>query len=228
MEAVRHLGGKELPEAPWLTVEQVRDFERVSRMEVYRRMRPGDTHFLVSRDREDGQPGKLIDPRSMSFDARQRWRKRLLETADRPNPDSGPAQLGLLPRTEVDDQIDSLKLPRSERDVILRRFRIVNLFLNCNWKAQGYSSKSEFLKAIAKQSETSEQSIQRWVSAWKQREDMNDLADELPGPMPDDCPKQRCWRTPTSCTRTRCPWGSARRRSSKTSASVFLGGRSRR
>jgi hypothetical protein len=184
MEAVRHLGGKELPEAPWLTVEQVRDFERVSRMEVYRRMRPGDTHFLVSRDREDGQPGKLIDPRSMSFDARQRWRKRLLETADRPNPDSGPAQLGLLPRTEVDDQIDSLKLPRSERDVILRRFRIVNLFLNCNWKAQGYSSKSEFLKAIAKQSETSEQSIQRWVSAWKQREDMNDLADELPGPMP--------------------------------------------
>jgi hypothetical protein len=168
----------------WLTFEQVGDFERISRMEVYRRIRPGDTHFLVSRDREDGQPGKLIDPRSMSFDARQRWRKHLLETADSPKPDSGPAQLGLLPRMEVDDQIDSLKLPRSERDVILRRFRIVNLFLNCNWKAQDYSSKSEFLKAIAKQNETSERSIQRWVSTWKRREDMNDLADELPGPMP--------------------------------------------
>jgi hypothetical protein len=116
----------------WLTVEQVRDFERVSRMEVYRRMHPGDTHFLVSRDRENGQPGKLIDPRSMSFDARQRWRKHLLETADGPKPAPSPTQLGLLPRTEVDDQIDSLKLPRSERDVILRRFRIVNLFLNCN------------------------------------------------------------------------------------------------
>jgi hypothetical protein len=68
--------------------------------------------------------------------------------------------------------------------VIVRRFRIVTLFLNCNWKAQGYSSKSDFLKAIAKQSETSERSIQRWVSTWKQREDINDLADELPGPMP--------------------------------------------
>ena len=60
----------------------------------------------------------------------------------------------------------------------------MKLFLNCNWKAQGYSSKGEFLKAIAKQNETSERSIQRWVSTWKQRENMNDLADELPGPMP--------------------------------------------
>ena len=109
----RHPELKEAPETPWLTVEQVTHFERISRMEVYRRMQPGDPHFLVSRDREDGQPGKLIDPRSMSFDAQERWRKKLLETADSPKPESVPAQLGLLPRTEVDDQIDALKLPRS-------------------------------------------------------------------------------------------------------------------
>ena len=167
----------------WLTVRQVRDFEGISRREVYRRMQPGDSHPLIWRE-VDGNRGRLIDPRSISFDAQQRWRKKLLETADAPKAESGPAQFSLLPRTEVDDQIDALKLPGSQRDVILRRFRIVTLFLNCNWKAQGYSSKGQFLRAIAKQSETSERSIQRWVSTWKQREDMNDLADELPGPMP--------------------------------------------
>ncbi len=171
-------------EASWLTPEHVMNFERISRMEVYRRMRPGDPHFLVSRDPEDGKSGKLINPRSMTFDAQERWRKKLLESADSRKAEATPAQFSLLPRTEVDNQIEALKLPRSERDVILRRFRIVTLFLNCNWKAQGYSSKGEFLKAIARQNETSERSIQRWVLTWKQRENMNDLADALPGPMP--------------------------------------------
>ena len=126
-------------ESEWPTVEEVMDFERISRMEVYRRMQPGDSHALIWKDREDGTPGRLINPRSMSFDAQQRWRTKLLETADAPEGKS--AQLGLLPRTAVDDQIDALKLPHSERDVVLRRYRIVTLFLNCNWRAQGYSSK---------------------------------------------------------------------------------------
>ena len=172
-------------ETDWIAFNEVQtDLERVSRREMYRRIRPGHPHFLVSKDREDGKSGKLINARSMSFDAQQRWRKKLLGSAESPRPESAPAQFSLLPRTEADDQIEALKLPHSQRDVIVRRFRIVTLFLNCNWKAQGYSSKSEFLKAIAKQSETSERSIQRWVSTWKQREDINDLADELPGPMP--------------------------------------------
>ena len=170
-------------QAPWLTPAQVMNFEGVSRREVYRRMEPGDPYPLIWRAL-DGRARRLINPRSMSFDAQERWRKHLLESADSPKAESAPAQFSLLPRTEADDQIDALRLPRSQRDVILRRFRILTLFLNCNWRAQGYSSKSEFLKAIAKQSETSERSIQRWVSTWKQREDMNDLADELPGPMP--------------------------------------------
>ena len=35
----------------WITVEQVTEFEGISRMEVYRRMQPGDSHafwFLKS------------------------------------------------------------------------------------------------------------------------------------------------------------------------------------
>ncbi len=171
-----------MSEATWLTIEQVTEFERISRMEVYNRMRPGDSHPLIWKDREDGQPGRVINARSMSFDAQERWRKNLLETADSPKAESTPGQLGLLPRLQVDDQIDALKCAQSEREVILRRYRIVTLFLNCNWKAQGYSSKGEFLQAIAKQNETSERSIQRWVCTWKQRENLEDLAPELPGP----------------------------------------------
>ena len=163
-------------ESEWPTVEQVMDFERISRMQ------PGDSHTLVWKNREDGQQGRVINPRSMSFDAQQRWRTKLLETADAPQGE--PAQLGLLSRAAVDDQIEALTLPRSERDVVLRRYRIVTLFLNCNWKAQGYSSKREFLQAIAEREEISARSIQRYVETWKQRENLLDLANDGSGPIP--------------------------------------------
>jgi len=84
-------------EPEWPTVEQVMDFERISRVEVYRRMRPGDSHALIWKNGEEGRQGRLINPRSMSFDAQQRWRTKLLETADAP--EGKGAQLGLLPRT---------------------------------------------------------------------------------------------------------------------------------
>ena len=118
----------------------------------------------------------------MSCDAQRRWRTKLLENADTPKTEA--AQLGLLPRTAVDEQIDSLKLPGSERDVVLRRYRIVTLFLNCNWRAQGYSSKRKFLKAIAEREKVSERSIQRYVETWRKRENLLDLANNGPGPKP--------------------------------------------
>jgi len=169
-------------ESEWPTVEEVMNFERISRMEVYRRMQPGDPRALIWKNREHGQQGRLINPHSMSFDAQQRWRTKLLETADAT--EGEPSQLGLLPRTAVDDQIEALKLPRSERDVVLRRFRITTLFLNCNWRAQGYSSKREFLQAIANRNEISPRTIQRWVETWRQSENLLDLANDDPGPMP--------------------------------------------
>ena len=78
-------------EQEWPTVEQVMDFERISRMEVYRRMQPGDSRALIWKNREDGEPGRLINPRSMSFDAQQRWRKeapRQLPMRPKANPHS--------------------------------------------------------------------------------------------------------------------------------------------
>jgi hypothetical protein len=122
-------------EAQWLTIKQVMQFEEISRQEVCNRRRLGHPRRLIFRNREDGKPGTLIDARSMTFYAQQRWRKSLLETADSPKTEAARGQLDLLPRTEVDDQIDALKCAESERAVILRRYRIVTLFLNCNWKA---------------------------------------------------------------------------------------------
>lgn len=167
----------------WLTVEQVAEFEGISRMEVYRRMKPGDAHFLISKEREEGKPGRLINARSMTFDAQKIWRKSLLETADKRKPEPSASQLGLLPRAEVDDQIDALKLSQSEREVAIRRYRIVDLCINCNWRAQGYSTKEDFLKALAERNRTSIRSIQRWTLIYRQSGKIEDLADEIPGPL---------------------------------------------
>lgn len=182
MDAVRHPEPKEAPEALWPTVEQVSDFEGISRREVYRRMEPGDAHFLLSKHREDGKPGRLINPRSMSPDAQDRWRKDKLRKVARPTAET--AQLDLLPQTEIDNKIAALTLSQSETDVVLGRYRVVDLCLNHNWKAEGYASKGAFLAALAARNHTSKRSVERWVWAWKQGENLLDLVKERPGPAP--------------------------------------------
>jgi hypothetical protein len=169
-------------ESAWITSAQVMAFEGISRMEVYRRMEPGDPHLLLWKDREDGKPGRLINPRSMSPDAQDRWRQDVLRNAEKPKAEA--AQLDLLPTDEVDRQIEALMLPESERNVVLRRFRIVNVCLNHNWKAAGYASKGDFLSALAERNQTSQRSIERWVMAWRQCENLLDLAAERHGPRP--------------------------------------------
>jgi hypothetical protein len=86
-----------MSELVWPTTEQVAELEGLSRVEVYRRMEPRDSHALVWKNREDGRPGRLINPHSMSIDAQRRWRHELLEAAAVPKAE--PAQPGLLPRT---------------------------------------------------------------------------------------------------------------------------------
>jgi hypothetical protein len=165
-----------MSELEWLKPEQVANFERISRVEVYSRMEAGDSRPFIWKERED-RPGRLVDPRSMSFDAQERWRKCLLETAG-----TAPGQLNLLPRTEVDDQIDALKLPHWQRDMILRRLRVVSLFLNCNWRAAGFSSKRAFARVVADCNRISVRSIYRWTWAYRQNGKLEDLACGLPGP----------------------------------------------
>jgi hypothetical protein len=49
-----------MSEAEWVTPEETKDAERISRREVYRRMDPGHPHRLIWKEREDGQQGRLI------------------------------------------------------------------------------------------------------------------------------------------------------------------------
>lgn len=192
-------------EGAWLIVKQVMEFERISRMEAHRRTKPGDPHFLISKPREDGKAGLLIHARTMTPDAQDRWRQDVLRKAghcseNRPEEapggspkwcnttsqgnGQGAAQLGLYEQTAVDRQIKALSIPMSERGLVVRRYKLVEVCLNHDWKAQGYASKRDFMEGLAKQSETSVRSIQRWITSWKQRENLLDLINDRPGPAP--------------------------------------------
>jgi hypothetical protein len=172
-----------MSETGWLTPEQVRDFEGISRMEVSRRVRSGE-YDSCDRRKVDGKAGRLILARSLSFDGQQRARETLLRNAVSPKIQPASGQPNLFPRTEVDDQIEALKLPDSQRDVILRRYRIVQVLLNSNWKALGYHSKRDYKRALAKESNISVRSVERLVQTWKKSGDLNDLANDRPGPLP--------------------------------------------
>ncbi|HEV2499276.1 MAG TPA: hypothetical protein VGY31_06840, partial [Terriglobia bacterium] len=180
----------ERAEGVWLTVPEVMFFESISRRECYNRMRPGDSHFLVSKNRSGSgaKPGKLIYALSMSFKAQERWRAHALASTARPKDAAGAvtesAQLGLLPRAEIDNELAALALPASMRDVVTRRYRVVDLCLNHNWKAENYPSKRAYLRALAKANEISVRQIYRWVETYKDTGKLISLANELPGPEP--------------------------------------------
>lgn len=168
------------PETPWLPPNRAAYFEEISAREVYRRTQPGDPHFLVSRKRLDGNPGLEINAYSMTDHGQKRLRESQLRNAATPKVE--PAQLHLLPQTELDRQIAALDLPEPQRSVAIKWFHIVDLFLNSDGRARGHHSKGEWLKILAEQNETSQRSIERHVAVWKKREKLEDLADGRPGP----------------------------------------------
>lgn len=187
------------PQAPWLTLSQTEHYMRKCVRQVHRYIKPGAAWRLASRE-ENGRT--LIDPLSMPDDAQDRWRQDTLRNAAKPDPE--PAQLKLLPQTEIDSKIAALNVSHPGRDVVLRRFRIVQMRLNHNFKAEGYATLGEFDAAIAKREQTSVRNLQRWTLAWKQREDLEDLVADRPGPAPGtgrvlDADMRahliNCWRT---------------------------------
>lgn len=158
----------------WVSKTQAADFESISVREVCRRCGSGEL-------RSELQNGvRVIDPRSMTVTAQKRWREASLGEPSALNGKPMP----LFPETDLDMQIAALGVRQTERDVILRRYRIVDLCLNRNWKAERYPSKREFVATLAKRNETSIRSIQRWVSVWKQSHDLKDLIRERTGPEP--------------------------------------------
>ena len=101
--------------APFLEVLPCLDGK--SRRQGYRRMKEGHPHFLVSRPRNDGKPGRLIYIPSLNDDEKQLWlKKQLLKldsgatlvAASTPSSDNR-GQGHLWPDTEADRQLKALQ-----------------------------------------------------------------------------------------------------------------------
>lgn len=165
----------------WLTVPQVVKLTGLSRTEVNNRLEPGDPDYMVSFDRRqiDGKPGRLIHFRTLTPSAQDKYRQDTLRAAQ-PASEPSPGQGSLLPHTELEAQ--ALLLPASQRDVVWRRFRVVQVCLNHDWKVQGFPSKGNFMRVLAERNGTYKSTIEKWMRKWRQRESLLDLADGVPGP----------------------------------------------
>ena len=184
----------------YLGVREVAHLMHISRVEVYRRMHPGDPHYLISKDRRevDGRRGRLIYLSSLPWPEQRLWRERQLAAIPSPSksvvgsnvgpaltvPATAAGQLALIQPDALDAKIAALDLPKNQRDVAIRRVRVADLAVNHNWRTEGYKSKREFLNALAAQVSTSRRSVERWAASWKRTRDPRDLVPDRPGPEP--------------------------------------------
>ncbi len=67
---------------PWVSGSTAqRLLGNISRMELHRRTKPGDSGYIITKPREDGNPGLLYAVDSMNIDARKRYRDEQLAAA---------------------------------------------------------------------------------------------------------------------------------------------------
>jgi hypothetical protein len=88
----------------------------------------------------------------------------------------------LFPETELDRKVDALKCDPARKDFILRRLRMAEQAVNCNWKALGFASKDDYLKVIARQNRCSVRTVQRCAEILRRGDDLEELAPDPPGP----------------------------------------------
>jgi hypothetical protein len=176
-------------EPEWLTIEQVSEFERTSRVGLYNRMRPEPLTRTEAKPlrweyREDGRPGRLIDPLSMSFNAQQRWRKALLERAAVIEPDQSLGQSdqrNLFPDLEADKKAAAPIPSKPAREIAFRRLRIIQPLMNHDFKALGYNSPTAYQHAVKRETGVPESTQRRWLQNYKEK-GLEGLLDERPGP----------------------------------------------
>jgi transposase InsO family protein len=188
MDAIRHPGLKEQPQAPWLTPREVAAFEGVTREEVYRRMKPGDSHFLIWKERE-GAPGRLINPLSMTDDGKQRWRREQLLKASELTSQSAisgddSSQARLWPVTEIDRQLAELQAQCGEElaAAAKQKYQAIVPLLNHEFMVRGKNSMTALARVQAELAGVTPRTILRWRDDYLQRELIADLADKRPGP----------------------------------------------
>ena len=180
----------------WLEVADAMRLEGISRMEVYNRMKPGDVHPLIWKDRReiDGKPGRLIYWKSASFAAQQRWRQELLkQAAGSPIPAAPanssnsneqiydyptPAAISAETQGEPPPQRDLFTLSLAERLVMVlptanqrkvafARFSSLQPLFNGDWKSQGYPSRLALVREISKSERNSQKTIWRRYQNFK-------------------------------------------------------------
>lgn len=159
----------------WLRPAQVAAFERVTRREVYRRMRPGDAHFLISKDRReiDGKPGRRIHRDSLTYDGKQRLLAEELAAAAKPESskgdstaDAGP-RLSLFPELDADKKALASIESKNGKEVAMRRFRIIQPTRNHDYAAFGRRTKGALYLAIEKETGVDVRTQQRWAAAYE-------------------------------------------------------------
>ena len=92
----------ELDNTWWLEVNEVAEFERITRQEVYRRLKPGDDHPLIGKSGQSAvgsqqktRRGTQIYWRSMTDKAQKRFEEERLARISAPNPQGPPTTKAL-------------------------------------------------------------------------------------------------------------------------------------
>lgn len=175
-------------EATWATMPEAMNALGIRKRQLYKRMKPGNSDSILWKPATvNGRPSRMIYVTGLPEAAQRRLREHRLAEAVKPAGRPGPAvdangQLVLIPPTPIDEQVAALKVKGSEREVVLRRLDIVRQCLNFNWKANGFHSKRDFLKALAEKKYVSARSIRRWTHEYKKYGNLDHLAKDTPGP----------------------------------------------
>jgi hypothetical protein len=88
----------------------------------------------------------------------------------------------LFPETELDRKVDALKCDPAKRAFILRRLRMAEQAVNCNFRALGFEKKHDYLKIIAAQNHCSVRTVQRCAEVVRRGDDLEGLLLDRPGP----------------------------------------------
>src|SRR5271169_971419 len=88
----------------------------------------------------------------------------------------------LFPETELDQKVDALKCDPAKKDFILRRLRMAEQAINCNFRALGFENKRDYLKLIAAQNHCSVRTVQRCAEVVRHSDDLEGLVCDRPGP----------------------------------------------
>jgi hypothetical protein len=155
--------------------------------EIQRRIKTGELAAVDGPSR-GGRPGKLIPLAALPERAKRKWFERQASdigrgatesTSDSQLPTlepSTPSSVGAEPVTpdsklQTTEQGDlfysntlaGLKIPNEKKDVINRRFEILRVAMNGDFRAAGYERRELFINAQAKQYQVSGRSIYRWA-----------------------------------------------------------------